>query len=41
MQKDASFPQETHLPLLSVASAEIREPELAPLTFAHMKNTLL
>lgn len=40
MQKDALFPQETHLPLLSVASTEIYKPEQVPLTLAQAQNVL-
>lgn len=40
MQKDALFPQETHLPLLSVASTEIYKPEQVPLTLAQAQNAL-
>ena len=41
MQKDALFPQETHLPLLSVASTEIYKPEPVPPTLAQAQNALL
>lgn len=41
MQKDASFPQETHIPLLSVASTEIYKPEPVPPTLAQAQNALL
>lgn len=41
MQKDASFPQETRLPLLSEASTEIYKPEPVSPSFAQAQNALL
>lgn len=41
MQKDASFPQEMHHPLPSVASAEIYKPEPVPPTLAQAQNALV
>lgn len=41
MQKDALFPHEMHIPLLSVASTEIYQSELVPLTLTQAQNALL